>query len=219
MKSLSRSKTFYFVFGIVFQCLLGSALALVFEQSDLDLIKKKYGTAAQQRFIAWQKLTNEVSGLSDLDKLKRVNDFFNQNTAFVEDKVQWQKEDYWATPSEFLARGAGDCEDYSIAKYFSLVEMGVDENKLRISYVTAVALNQAHMVLTYYATTDQTPLILDNLMPTILPATQRTDLVPVYSFNGSSLWLARSQASGTPDSNADRLSIWLDLKKRLTEIP
>jgi predicted transglutaminase-like cysteine proteinase len=97
--------------------------------------------------------------------------------------------------------------------------MGVDENKLRISYVTAVALNQAHMVLTYYATTDQTPLILDNLMPTILPATQRTDLVPVYSFNGSSLWLARSQASGTPDSNADRLSIWLDLKKRLTEIP
>ncbi len=219
MKSLSRFKTRHVILSIALQCLIGNALGLVFEPSDLELIQTKYGAAAKQRFIAWQNLINNVSGLSDLDKLKRVNDFFNQNTAFIADKALWQKDDYWATPSEFLARGAGDCEDYSIAKYFSLVEMGVDENKLRITYVTAVALNQAHMVLTYYAAADQTPLILDNLMPTILPATQRSDLVPVYSFNGRSLWLARNQAPGQPDSDADRLSIWLDLKQRLTEIP
>lgn len=198
---------------------IGSAYCLDFDQTVLDKVEQIYGTAARQRILAWQNLINHDSAASDLEKLRQVNDFFNRNTAFIDDLVLWHKNDYWATPSEFLAKGAGDCEDYSIAKYFTLVEMGVDESKLRITYVKALELNQAHMVLTYYESPHASPLILDNLQPSIKPATQRNDLIPVYSFNGSSLWLAKNKGSGQIVGDADRLSLWHDLKQRMLDMP
>ncbi|WP_197479414.1 transglutaminase-like cysteine peptidase, partial [Oleiphilus sp. HI0132] len=81
----------------------------------------------------------------------------------------------WATPLEFLATNAGDCEDFSIAKYFTLREMGIPDDMIKITYVKALELNQAHMVLAYYPTPDAEPLILDNLINEIKPAGQRTD--------------------------------------------
>ena len=159
-------------------------------------IHNKYGVVAEQRVIQWQRLMQTAKDLPDREKLERVNDFFNQNVDFVDDLIHWSVDDYWATPIEFLATGAGDCEDYSIAKYFTLLELGVEEKKMRITYVKAYQLNQAHMVLTYFATPKAVPLVLDNLIPVIKPATQRTDLLPVYSFNGSGLWLAKSRGEG-----------------------
>ncbi|MDD2759273.1 MAG: transglutaminase-like cysteine peptidase, partial [Methylomonas sp.] len=154
---------------------------------------------------------------SEIDKLRLVNDFFNQNIRFVSDMMLWLKEDYWATPLELLAQGAGDCEDYSIAKYFTLLELGVDEQKLRITYVKAIELNQAHMVLTYFETPHSVPLVLDNLEPKISLATERSDLEPVYSFNGSGLWLAKIKSSGLQVGDAERLNPWTDLKRRMLE--
>ena len=62
------------------------------------------------------------------------------------------------------------------------------------------------------------PLVLDNLKPNISSATDRSDLLPVYSFNGTSLWLAKIKGSGQPVGNADRLSLWADLKRRMLEM-
>ena len=42
--------------------------------------------------------------------------------------------DYWATPVESLRKGEADCEDYAIAKYFTLRQLGVADDKLRITY-------------------------------------------------------------------------------------
>ncbi len=188
-----------------------------FDQALLNRVESKYGSEARHRFVAWQNLMESGKNVPEPDKLQRVNDFFNQNTRFVSDLVLWLKEDYWATPAEFLAKGAGDCEDYSIAKYFTLVEMGVDENKLRITYVKALELNQAHMVLTYFESPHSVPLVLDNLKPTIILATERRDLQPVYSFNGSGLWLAKEKGSGQQVGDAERLNPWADLKRRMLE--
>ena len=194
------------------------ATGLDFEPAELDHIEQHYGKTARQRFEAWQRLIHQASAAQDLEKLKRVNDFFNRNTAYVEDSVLWGQEDYWATPSEILARAAGDCEDYSIAKYFTLLESGMEESKLRITYVKAIVLNRTHMVLTYYGTPDETPLVLDNLIPSIQAASQRSDLPPVYGFNGHSLWLAKNKTATAPDSGADRLSLWQALRQRLLKI-
>ena len=145
-----------------------------------------------------------------------VNDFFNSNVLFINDLALWQKEDYWATPLEFLSIGAGDCEDYSIAKYFTLKQLGVDEEKLRITYVKAINLGQAHMVLTYFKTKRSIPLVLDNLITEIKPANQRTDLVPVYSFNGAGLWLSKSRGTGNQRvGDSSSLSLWEDLENRM----
>jgi len=185
--------------------------------SLLDKIEKKYGIIIRQRFVNWQNLIETGKSVSDEEKLRLVNDFFNQNIRFVDDRTQWHKEDYWATPMELLAHGGGDCEDFSIAKYFTLLEMGVDDNKLRITYVKALELNQAHMVLTYFETPQAIPLVLDNLKPDIALATERSDLEPVYSFNGSGLWLAKIKGSGKQVGSAGKLNPWADLKRRMMQ--
>ena len=164
--------------------------------------------------LAWEDVTNTEIAPDPVETLKYVNLFFNQSR-FVSDQKHWGKEDYWATPVEMLATNGGDCEDYSIAKYFTLREMGFPIEQLKITYVKALTINQAHMVLAYYATPTSEPLILDNLIDEIKPASQRTDLLPVYSFNAEGLWLTKFKSKqnkriGTPE----KLSSWLDLISR-----
>lgn len=189
---------------------------IVLSSEVLFKVRNKHGEQAEQRLIQWQKLLTSAKNLPEADKLKQVNDFFNRQALFVDDIIHWKMEDYWATPLEFLATGAGDCEDFAIAKYFTLLELGVDEGKMRITYVKALRLNQSHMVLTFFRTPKSVPEVLDNLIPEIKPATQRSDLLPVYSFNGSGLWIAKARNAGKRVGNANRLSLWNDLRHRLS---
>lgn len=129
--------------------------------------------------------------------------------------THWKKSDYWATPVEFLSTGGGDCEDFSLAKYFTIKALGVPEKKINMTYVKAIKLNQAHMVVTYYSTPRAIPLVLDNLVADILPATKRKDLIPVYSFNGSGLWLAKSRGKGQKVGSSARLKRWTNLLNRM----
>lgn len=183
----------------------------------LDRIESQYNRFARQRVEAWRELVNDPANheLPEKEKLELVNTFFNSNVLFLNDIDLWHKKDYWATPLETLSIGGGDCEDYSIAKYFTLKELGVDEDKLRITYVKAVELNQAHMVLTYFETKRSVPLVLDNLIIDIKPASRRHDLVPVYSFNGTGLWLAKSRGEGQRVGESSKLSLWKDLEQRM----
>jgi len=197
----------FFVFSVSAQLNISSIL--------LAKIQQKFGGEAVTRIEQWQNLMRTGKNLPEKEKLRQVNQFFNQRIEFVDDIYLWGVKDYWATPIEFLARGAGDCEDYSIAKYFTLKELGVSEKKIRITYVKALKLRQAHMVLTYFETPRSIPVVLDNLIPTIKPATQRKDLLPVYSFNGSGLWLAKSRGSGKKVGSSSRLNMWESLKARM----
>lgn len=190
---------------------------LLISEAMLQRIENKYDSDARQRVEKWQQLLLESSELPEREKLALVNDFFNSNVMFVDDILLWNKEDYWATPIEMLSIGAGDCEDYSIAKYFTLKQLGVDEDKLRITYVKAVNLDQAHMVLTYFENKRAIPLVLDNLINEIQPANRRSDLIPVYSFNGTGLWLAKSRGEGQRVGDASRLSLWEDLAARMRD--
>lgn len=187
-------------------------------QELLDRVKKEYGRGAQKRLIKWQELINEnknKAGVTERDKLELVNDFFNYEVEFLDDIDHWGKEDYWATPVETLVTQGGDCEDYSIAKYFTLKEMGVPAKKMLLTYVKALELNQAHMVLTYYENPSSIPLVLDNLIDEIEPASKRDDLAPVYSFNGDGLWLAKERGLGKRVGGSERISLWRDLGVRI----
>ena len=156
---------------------------ITLKASAINDIKERHGADAIKRIKAWEQVSHVKHNLTALEKLTHVNNFFNR-LVFKSDKANWGMKDYWSSPIEFLIRNAGDCEDYAIAKYLTLIKMGMDAEKLRITYVKATNLGQAHMVLAYYETLDQVPLILDNINSNILPASQRTDLSPVYSFNG-----------------------------------
>lgn len=196
--------------------LIGVAMAtgLAFGDALLDWMEKEYGSAARERVVALQRLVDTAPQLEERAKLDRVNGFFNR-VHYDSDYALWDQKDYWATPYEVLGINSADCEDYAISKYFTLLSMGVAQDKLRITYVKSLELNEAHMVLAYYPKADAEPLILDNLMPTILPAGERTDLVPVYSFNGADLWLAVNRVQGKKVGDSDRLSRWQSFQSRL----
>jgi predicted transglutaminase-like cysteine proteinase len=162
----------------------------------------------------WQNLILSNTSISDIDKLKKVNQFFNQ-LEFVNDIDNWGEDDYWATPVEFIVCQAGDCEDFTIAKYFTLYAMGVPEEKLSLTYVKALKYNAHHMVLTYDSTLGAEPLILDNIVNTVKPASERSDLIPIYRFNGTNLWLAEQQERGKLVGSSSRIKRWQNLLEKM----
>ena len=184
----------------------------------LQAAQQRYGASAAQAVRDWNNVLNLFRGGSEMQRLKDVNEFFNRRLRFVDDQKNWGENDYWATPIESLTKGAGDCEDYAIAKYFTLKFVGVPVTKLRITYVRAIIggagsnISQAHMVLTYYPTPDAEPLVLDNLVGEIRPASRRADLQPIFSFNSEGVY----GAGGVPQpGGGSRISKWNDLIEKM----
>lgn len=180
----------------------------------------RFGPDARTRIGGWQEFARsfpaerrQPSG-NDLELLGSVNTFFNR-LPFVADMAHWGVEDYWASPAEALASNGADCEDFSIAKYFTLKELGVPIERLRITYVKAVRLNQAHMVLAYYPAPGAVPLILDNLQNKVTPASERADLIPVYSFNDEDVMLVRRGQRDASAGSSSQIRLWRGLLDKL----
>lgn len=183
------------------------------------LAGQRYGARAQQTVNALHALLEQIKQASDIEKLNKINGFINHHIRIFDDDINiWGKSDYWATPLEALGREAGDCEDYSIAKYLLLRNLGIANDKLRLIYVRAQIggpqsrIFQAHMVLGYYAEPNAEPLILDNLIGEVRIASRRTDLRPIFSFNSDGLWVNGS--SGSKGDSAAHLSRWRNLLER-----
>ncbi|MDL5385994.1 transglutaminase-like cysteine peptidase [Aeromonas hydrophila] len=178
-------------------------------------LQEVYGGRAIQRAEAFSRLLTPRAGTTDQQKIELVNNYFN-NLTYSDDPRLWGEADYWANPLEFIGARGGDCEDYSISKYYTLMELGVDEKKLRLAYVKAVRYNQFHMVTLYFATPKSDPMVLDNINSRILPGSKRTDLIPVYSFDAKSIWIMKSRREGTLAGSADRLAQWTSMKTRFS---
>ena len=184
-----------------------------------SLARQRYGEEAYQTVQELNQLLNQLKSASELEKLRRINDFFNQKIKFSDDIDVWGQNDYWATPLETIGKHAGDCEDFTIAKFTFLKVLHVSNDRLRLTYVKAEITNEngtfsrPHMVLSYYATPQAEPLILDNLKPNILPASSRNDLFPIYGFNNNGLWVGSSNdRKGDAQSH---LSRWRDVLYRI----
>lgn len=178
--------------------------------------QQEFGDEAEQRLLDWQQLYLDLRNEDEDEQLRQVNHFFNQQVNYISDEKHWGQKDYWATPYESLTTHGADCEDFVIAKYYTLKELGVEVEKMRITYVKALRINQAHMVLTYFPTPDAIPLVLDNLIGKIVSASRRKDLEPVYSFNGSGMWLERMKGQGIRMGNPNKLDLWTGLRLRMS---
>lgn len=207
---------------LVFFSVLVSTVSIIsgqnfhLDKEFLNKVELKYGSDARSLLASWENLIIQDDSRTDLEKLEKVNQFFNR-LEFVDDMVHWGEKDYWATPIEFLGTQGGDCEDFTIAKYFTLKFMGVEEEKLNLTYVKALNYNVHHMVLTYFSTPDAEPLVLDNLVTEIKSASMRNDLLPIYSFNGTGLWFAKQRERGKLAGSSSRLQRWQDVIQRMSE--
>ncbi len=200
--------------------LCGVALAgdyAAFTPGLLRYVSERWGRDAPERLADWKRgvekhdLGRPPSDSETMRELEEFNGYWNR-VRYYTDARHWGVTDYWATPVETLASEGADCEDYAIGKYFSLKAMGIPVQSLRITYVRAVRWNQAHMVLAYYPESSSDPFILDNLNRGVSRASERPDLIPVYSFNGEDLWLPGVSEAG---GKSNQIRLWRDLQDKM----
>lgn len=185
-----------------------------------ERLKTRFGPTRVSLLRDWHEMLAGSRSLNENAKLKKVNDFVNRHIAFEDDMSVWNRSDYWTTPLEAIGQGRGDCEDLAIIKYYSLKDAGIPLAKLRLVYVKATLKGpygpylQAHMVLAYYPTPTAEPLVLDSLSPEIKPASQRSDLHPVFSFNSEAIWTGVAGNAARGSAGTGQLSRWQDLLQR-----
>lgn len=194
------------------------AIGLLPDLETIARIREKFGDPASERVKNWGDLMLQVRHQEEPARLEAINLFFN-SIPYRDDQLQWGVPDYWETPLELLALNGGDCEDYAFAKYFTLKSAGVPEERLRVTYVKAWLQKsrkmEPHMVLTYYATPDAEPLILDNLHDEIQPASHRKDLIPTMSFNADGLWAAKQRGQNGRLGDTTSLGQWVAMMERM----
>ena len=147
--------------------------------------------AAADSQVTWETLVASTRSPVLSDTLDKVNRRVNAFRA-VSDRENWRQADYWATPRELLSRGAGDCEDFAIAKYFLLRADGVPPGALRLMFARVYSPRQmkieAHLVLLYRPAGAAEPLVLDNLRDDIVKLSDRRDLLPRAGFDTDNYW-------------------------------
>lgn len=198
--------------------LLSLAIIAIFLREVSSLAGHEEDSQQDAAIISLTELRDLIIGHTNAtakDKLATVNNFFNK-LEYISDIAHWGKEDYWATPVEFINSHAGDCEDYAIAKYFTLQAMGISGEKLHLTYVKSLKNRAFHMILTYYRNPEAEPLILDNIDGRVKPASERRDLIPIYSINGRDLLLVRDKRPGESAGRNSRLKRWQDLIERMS---
>lgn len=206
--------------GAALGLLLAASTPGAWDQPQVQAAAERRGPRTAEAARALLLMVAQAGRLDEVGRVNAVNDFYNRRVAFRDDASVWGQNDYWASPLEMLEKGQGDCEDYAIAKYFTLVAMGVPGARLRLVYVRAQLGGpsgpvQAHMVLAYYPSPSAEPLILDNLIGEVRPAGQRPDLAPVFSFNAEGLW--QGVGSTTAGDPVARLSRWRDVLAKVRQ--
>ena len=173
-----------------------TALSFFVPEKHIAALNKAYGKPAVNRLNSLLAMMDEMVAAEEDKIVVGVNRFFNQ-LEYSPDIKTWQKKDYWASRLEFLGQGRGDCEDFAVAKFLTMMQLGVPAQKLFLTYVKAVGYPEAaHLVVTYYKQPGTVPFVLDNYNKLILPATKRKDLIPVYSFTANDLYLQKQQGLG-----------------------
>ena len=144
-------------------------------------VQRQYGPDAAARAQQLTALLSKLQFAPVQEQLELVNAFFN-DFVYSSDQVVWGRGDHWASPEEFIGRNAGDCEDFAIAKYYALRELGLAATSMQIAYVHDIQRHQYHIVLEVDLGAGRERVILDNAQPLVMRRTQRRDLVKVVGF-------------------------------------
>lgn len=137
----------------------------------------------------WRIFLKKIADKPPRQQMELVNQYLNK-WLYVIDPINYQRKDYWATPKQFLNRN-GDCEDYAIAKFASLVHLGFDKEQMRIVVLQDLNLKVAHAVLVVYV--DGEALVLDNQISKVVNADRIKHYKPIFSINEDAWWLHRGK--------------------------
>lgn len=141
--------------------------------------------ACPKNLRGWRARLAGLRGKDRLEQLRGLNRFVNREIAYRADAARFARADYWASPAEVLA-GSGDCEDYAIAKFVSLIDLGFSNRQLRIAVVRDTVRRIDHAVLT--VALDGRTYVLDSLFDEPVPHQYVLQYDPVYSVNLDTRW-------------------------------
>ena len=136
-------------------------------------------SAAATKFNAIVEAARARSGRA---RVGEVNRAVNLAIRPMSDQAQYGAPDIWASPLMSFASGAGDCEDYAIAKYVALAQAGMPAADLRLVVVHDRRTDQGHMVAA--ARIDADWLILDNRTMRLVADREVPDLTPLAALSG-----------------------------------
>ena len=132
---------------------------------------------AARRFLSIVENGRQRQGRALLGEINRA---INLSIRPMSDLAQYGVEDYWASPLESLGSGAGDCEDYAIAKYVALEESGIAPADLQLEIVRDIEHQATHAVVEVRYKDEW--LILDNRMLLIMN-TEQTHYYPLLTLD------------------------------------
>lgn len=186
------------------------------DKEDIKVINKKYLKkqikVRYKRFYMFLKVAKEFDTIK---KLNRVNSFINKILPQHDTQLQ-NALDHWATPKEFLIDGRGDCEEYAMTKYFTLVKLGMEKKKFYLAIVKVKGTATMHLVLLYFKTPKSIPLVLDNLSWKVLDLNRRKDLTVKVVFNEfDSYVLKDNYLDKKVNIQWGELNKWEDILKRI----
>jgi predicted transglutaminase-like cysteine proteinase len=133
----------------------------------------------------WLAFVNSLRMLPPREQIEKVNSFANERK-YIVDLRNYGVKDYWAIVKEFL-HNFGDCEDFSITKFYSLRLLGFNEDDLRVLILQDTNLGVAHAVLA--VALDGDVLILDNQSQQVISHHEIVHYTPLYSVNEQQWWL------------------------------
>lgn len=156
-------------------------------KNEIKQLQQEYGGRSGERLSNWNRLMKSIESKSALYQAKSINRYFNQYRykydTIVEDNKVIRGGDNWRTFKNFIGQLGGDCDDYALAKYHSLVKLGIDKEKLQIWVGAYRGKRLNHMVLAYYIDNSNDPIILDNNTRTTVRYSKRTNFKPWFHIN------------------------------------
>lgn len=123
--------------------------------------------------------------LDPMARMRLVNDFANR-MPYIEDIDNFGMRDFWADTTTFFRIG-GDCEDFAIAKYKLLGELGFHPSRLRIVVLFDTDRNRQHAILA--VNTGDRAWMLDSLIRDVVPHETAPHYRPTVSLSGPRLYL------------------------------
>lgn len=133
------------------------------------------------RFVhEMHRVTAAAARLSDAAQLAAVNTAVNHAIRYAPDSAIWGVPDFWASPADLARKGAGDCEDYAIAKLWALRALGYAANRLQLIILSDSRTRAYHAVLGVHV--GRRTYILDNMVDAVAPDTAFVNYLPIMSF-------------------------------------
>lgn len=121
------------------------------------------------------------------EAVRSINAAVNSSLKYRTDSDTYGVPDYWATASEILQRGTGDCKGYAILKMWMLLAAGFERSQIRLQLVKIPATGQDHAVLVVNTKSHQ--LVLDNITAVVRDDNQVKEYLPLLSFVENSTFI------------------------------